>query len=137
PEVYETSSFEAYHPPPKPNPCPKPCSKPCAKALFVPENIVNIFPDFEPKTRWVTTTLIDLHTHRIYDYSASNNAFIIENEAKYRHVLLGQNEKGFVIGVPDIVRKGAPPQKGFDTFKPCYPSTEQPEETHGYWIMQL
>jgi len=150
--AYETS-FEHHHPSPsikttttaqntKPAPNPQTKQVPVTSAdrierLFNSQNIVSIFKDDQPQTQWITASIFDLHALGLYNYSMKNNPFIVNNARIYKHVLLGKNQEGYSLGVPDVLSTPSqtPPEPNFATFKPCHPDTTN--NAHGYWILPL
>jgi len=143
PQAHPPQSFEHHHPPPpsqKPAAITQAAPIQAAQAdaigkLFTPQNIVDIFNNDQPQKEWITASLFDLHSLGLYNYSVKNNAFVVNNARQYKHVLLGRDEKGYTLGVPDILTNENSHKDGFKEFKPCNPDSN--DNAHGYWMLPL
>lgn len=108
--------------------------------LFEKNQKMEPFAVKDPNTNWIKIDITDLVFLPIESWLLINNAFLMNNYKKYKHLILGRNEKEGILslGIPDIYyfRDSLIANIcGFDEFYTCCGGPIKSGE-YGYWIIK-
>lgn len=108
--------------------------------LFEKNKKIEPFDDKDSKMQWIKIEISDLIFLPIESWLLMNNAFLMNNYRKYKHLILGRNkEEGILsLGIPDIYyfkESIIANICGFNEFYSCCGGTVKSGE-YGYWIIK-
>ncbi len=108
--------------------------------IFKTNQKMSPFENDDPNFEWIKIEITDLVFLPIESWMYINNAFLMTNYRKYKHLLLGRKkgEKSIKIGVPDVYYfKGSIVANlcGFYEFTSCKNALPKAGE-YGYWLVK-
>ena len=129
---------------PEPTPIPEPVilpEKQPEKEMpdYLMEKMPGIHPFYQSELKWVRLDPADLSVLPIDLMAVEKSPFIMNGYTRYKHLILGQDIKGWQLGVPyryvpEMAQAGM--AEGFLEFRPAHAQAAKKGD-FGYWIRHI